>query len=322
MASNESAGPSSSSVTTSPVVVRPEAEPLPSKIGEIGYVGPSGYGEGGEMREISLQDGPRNTLHPADRSTPTGPAASTTTLATESSLGTSTSSKRSLFSFFHSSNKTLGGVYYGTIARLVIILSLIGGTTTCWVLVVTRLDQSSSSSPDPNSRDPNPPRPDSNGMSISSSIFLHVAFAIGLLFLLLFLERVIFQARAERYNYLHPGSGSSNTNAIMAIAPWNRPPLPTYAAALAGRGTGDVEDHIIAQPPPPAYGNTRGSVLLLSNLLRNSLRSISSRRSQASENRRTSRPMSYGDSEEQTNAQRAVALEATLARLEEGAHHQ
>jgi len=49
----------------------------------------------------------------------------------------------------------------------------------------------------------------------------------------------------------------------MGFAPWNRPQLPTYAAALGFRGTGDVEDEAIARPPPPAYGNTRDSTLLL-----------------------------------------------------------
>ena len=54
-------------------------------------------------------------------------------------------------------------------------------------------------------------------------------------------------------------------------APWQRPPLPTYAAALAQSGvrTGDVEDGLIAQPPPPAYGKTRGSTLLLQGCLNN-----------------------------------------------------
>jgi hypothetical protein len=33
-----------------------------------------------------------------------------------------------------------------------------------------------------------------------------------------------------------------------------------------------VEDGQIAQPPPPAYGQTRGSTLILAGFLRNSLR--------------------------------------------------
>jgi len=115
----------------------------------------------------------------------------------------------------------------------------------------------------------------------------------------------------------------------MGFAPWNRPSLPTYAATLAqtGLGTGDVEDNQIAIPPPPAYGNTRGSTLLLSNFLRNSLRRSQGtagageghRMSQMS---RQDRPVSYmsHDSawEERCDAERALKLAETLAQLEEG----
>lgn len=133
----------------------------------------------------------------------------------------------------------------------------------------------------------------------------------------------------------------------MAFAPWNRPPLPTYAAALAqsGFGTGDVEDNIIAVPPPPAYGHTRGSTLLLAGFMSENLRSqrmrermrsdgvpVSARSSwvnvgydYASDDDSDggrSRPVSYKshDSswEHTLDAHRALRLEETLARLEEG----
>ena len=113
----------------------------------------------------------------------------------------------------------------------------------------------------------------------------------------------------------------------MGFAPWNRPSLPTYAAALAqsGLGTGDVEDNLIAIPPPPAYGNTRGSTLLLRGFLRNSLREgISDRDSQhrmSVFSQRSSRPVSYhsqdGDAAERSDAQRAIRLAETLQQLEE-----
>jgi len=114
----------------------------------------------------------------------------------------------------------------------------------------------------------------------------------------------------------------------MALAPWNRPPLPTYAAALGVRGTGDVEDNIIAAPPPPAYGNTRGSTLLLANLFRSSSRaqsrrSVQSRPSsgQTSRDVRASnnsvRPISYDASEHLSDVERAQALEEALATLED-----
>ena len=128
----------------------------------------------------------------------------------------------------------------------------------------------------------------------------------------------------------------------MGFAPWNRPPLPTYAAALAqsGVGTGDVEDNIIAIPPPPAYGNTRGSTLLLSGFLSDALRaqrprsngSVQSQPSQRSSQRSSrstrsnrdeeDRPKSYMSTdpewEARCDADRALVLEETLARLEDG----
>ncbi|KIK69760.1 hypothetical protein GYMLUDRAFT_121995, partial [Collybiopsis luxurians FD-317 M1] len=109
----------------------------------------------------------------------------------------------------------------------------------------------------------------------SSTIFVHVVFAVGFLSQCLFLERRIYVMRAQRYMFLHPGEILPTSrhgrafDATVAFSPWNRPPLPTYAAALAqsGVGTGDVEDNLIAVNPPPAYGNTRGSTLLLSGFL-------------------------------------------------------
>lgn len=127
--------------------------------------------------------------------------------------------------------------------------------------------------------------------------------------------------------------GASNVS--MGIAPWNRPSLPTYAAALTeiGVGTGDVEDNLIAIPPPPAYGNTRGSKLLLRGMLRESLIRQLNRISQQSSVSMTpsshspaspremeeggrSRPLSYDASEEVDNAKRALDLEAALTKLE------
>ncbi|TFK52165.1 hypothetical protein OE88DRAFT_1657262 [Heliocybe sulcata] len=169
--------------------------------------------------------------------------------------------------------------------------------------------------------------------AFNAAIFVHVAFAVITLSQILFLERSIFRLRAERYMHLHPGATlprsmhlvPSSNSGRLAFAPWNRPPLPTYAAALAesGVGTGDVEDNAIAVDPPPLYGNTRGSMLLLSGYMRTSLRA------QAREGRRESqmseagdRPLSYmsHDSEWEVvmDAARARRLEQTLSRLEFG----
>ena len=94
-------------------------------------------------------------------------------------------------------------------------------------------------------------------------------------------------------------------------------------------GTGDVEDNIIAVPPPPAYGNTRGSTLLLSGFISDTLRAQRRERLRAAgrnsgsirSSMMSSRPVSYashdGEWEERQDASRAARLEETLARLEE-----
>jgi len=162
---------------------------------------------------------------------------------------------------------TVGGIGLITLSIFVLQVLFIVGTIAAWVLAAHALNHNSSS-----------------GTSLGGNtlaIFLHTVFTVALLVQLVFVERSIYRIRAERYSYLHPGEILPSVRIrgrlptpIIAFAPWNRPPLPTYAAALAqsGVGTGDVEDHLIAAPPPPAYGNTRGSRLLLQGHMRDSLR--------------------------------------------------
>lgn len=236
--------------------------------------------------------------------------------------------KRSIASLLKPQNvPTYGGVRLTTILILLFQLSLLGGTIAGWVLAVKLLGRRQSRQPDDD------PNGQINGGT--TSIFVYVAFGITVLAQLLFLERRIFRVRAERYGYMHPGEMlptslrrvSSRRSATMGIAPWHRPPLPTYAAALAqsGVGTGDVEDSAIAPPPPPAYGHTRGSRLLLAGFLRSSLRAQArelevDRRSRMSE--RSDRPVSFmsrdEEWEERRDAERALRVEEALARLEEG----
>ncbi|KAL1735858.1 hypothetical protein EV714DRAFT_243182 [Schizophyllum commune] len=188
----------------------------------------------------------------------------------------------------------------------------------------------------------------------SATVFVHVAFCLATLGQVLVLERRVFALRAERWAYKHPGEvlpvahGGRRRGRFgggsLPIAPWHRPPLPTYASVVADSGarTGDVEDEIIAAPPPPAYGHTRGSTLLLSGFLRESLRaqrppSQHSQRSQRpayarssieSQHSRTSQPhmserpdsrSSFFSFESITkDAQRARQLEDSLSKLEGG----
>ena len=103
----------------------------------------------------------------------------------------------------------------------------------------------------------------------------------------------------------------------------------------SGVGTGDVEDNHIAIVPPPAYGNTRGSTLLLAGFIsadfqqqarlareargeRSSLTTVASGESNKSSDK--SRPMSYVTVDSEWDARcdmsRATYLAETLAQLE------
>ncbi|KAI5123132.1 hypothetical protein M0805_000835 [Coniferiporia weirii] len=336
--------------------VRPQAGPLPRKRGEIGF-------RESALRQDNEGEATQSTAglpvrHPADREHPPAPPADPSSGGTETSPPpaslTNASSIRkppkhnALLSWLDprpSLNKIkYGGITLTTIIRFFLQLAFIGGSIAAWVIVARKLgsDNSDNSSAsggstgsDASSDASSDAPPNIGG---SANIFVHVTFGIAVLTQLLFLERCIFFMRAQRYATMHPEgsrSGSSSSRIGMAFVPWNRPPLPTYAAALAqsGVGTGDVEDNVIAIPPPPAYGNTRGSTLVLAGFLRNSLRAAvgadrggPDRLSLAElgegdvEISQRGRPVSYRSTdeewEERCNAERALRLADTLGRLE------
>lgn len=298
---------------------RPQADSLPSKRGEIGYVG------GAELPIEAPHDTPSVThvvpaRHPADRDhSPASPDG--VTLPGQSEVVTSSSSEGSsctasitkrygLLDLFKSEKSpAFGGLRLTTLLIFAAQIALVGGTVTAWVFTFKRLVHSTSSGQN-----------SSSGQT--SMVFIHLVFVAALFLQLVFLERRIYRLRGERYSYLHPGevlprhrNNIPETSTDLAFAPWNRPPLPTYAAALAqsGVGTGDVEDNLIAASPPPAYGNTRGSTLLLSGFLRNSLLRAQNRRSNSSPAMQEfdrERPLSYVSRDEQwdgiQDAERAV----------------
>ncbi|KAH0585938.1 hypothetical protein J132_00592 [Termitomyces sp. J132] len=309
-----------------------QAGPLPTKRGEIGYV----ENAVNEARNSS----PEAILpahHPDDRdhSAPITSAASSDTSApstldntlTPPSTSTLVSSERSnvmkkkVLSFFKSKkNPSFYGINLTTLLTLFLLLVALGGSLAGWVISAKAVAH------------------DTPNTFNLTTIVIHVLFASCVLCELLFIERRIYRLRAERYAYLHPGEtlptlrNRRPVDPNMAFSPWNRPSLPTYAATLAqsGTGTGDVEDHLIAVPPPPAYGNTRGSTLLLSGFLRNSLlaRTSEQSRPQSRQNRmsqRSDRPKSYHSRDEEweeiQDAARARELEETLARLQRPASY-
>ena len=339
---------------------RPQAGPLPRKRGEIGF----------DERIHTQEVVPQEThvelpaRHPADRdggdqqnntnSSTSPPLANSSTSTTGSTVpvavvdasqiinnaatavppssASQKKQKHAIYRFYHRLAKvSFGGISLVTHARFILQLFILGASIAMWIVVVKRLDAQSAS------RSTNNDTADVS-FGASGSIFVHVAFGVGILGQLLFLERCIYLMRAQRYNHTHPDSGlpfhgrrlipQGPRQVNVPFAPWNRPPLPTYAAALAqsGHGTGDVEDNAIAIPPPPAYGNTRGSTLLLAGFMRESLRrGLSDERASTRERRtsdHSSRPVSYMSRDEQweerCDAERALYLAETLARLEEG----
>jgi len=249
---------------------RLEAGPLPRKRGEIGFVD-------GVHDQLDLQPPPTAFIlsprHPANREGDLeAQIASPTTNIPITPVVPQTSTADAPDAHDTAAKKanrlpTFAGVGLITWSIFILQVLFIVGTIGAWILAAHALNKNSNSG--------------ANLGGNTLSIFVHTIFTIGLLVQLVFVERSIYRIRAERYSYLHPGEILPSVRIrgrlpapIIAFAPWNRPPLPTYAAALAqsGVGTGDVEDHLIAAPPPPAYGNTRGSRLLLQGHMRDSLR--------------------------------------------------
>ncbi|KAG9005934.1 hypothetical protein FRB90_010135 [Tulasnella sp. 427] len=345
-----------------------EAPALPSKRGELGYVE--------RNTEVDLSLGPEEALnagpHPAERTR--GSSSSRGTPAEEQSRqesgdrrsgsGAATSiigPKAAVFQSWRSTkpNRRFGGLANATVLRLTAILIATGGVGVIWVFAV-RVLQANARPNYGDSSEPSAPPP-SPGDATPSLVFVHISFATAVLILLIFLERAVFRARVDRFAFKNPGvlpqyrsrggrgipesgplSEGSSWRSI-PYAPWNRPPLPTYAAAVNVRGTGDVEDEIIAAPPPPAYGNTRGSTLLLTGFpgLREGRRIPDSPpppmsddghggNTEGGESRRFSAASSLrsfilalsrstsDDNIAQTSSGRVEAIEQTLAKLEDG----
>ncbi|OCH90933.1 hypothetical protein OBBRIDRAFT_792851 [Obba rivulosa] len=334
--------PESGTTGSAPEEARPQAGPLPSKRGEIGYQ------EGVQPDAQPTDAAAPPERHPAHRNASASTSSSQTTSASSQTSGAAprppsptpssvrSTSKRFISLLKPRSNPTVLGIHATTVLTFVFELGLLGATLAAWVITIKRMNAMATGMA--GTSDP------ALGAS-SAQIFVHVAFGITVLAELIFIERCVFRIRAERYVHLHPGAVLPTSRpraeaAIgMGIAPWHRPPLPTYAAALAqsGVGTGDVEDNVIAVPPPPAYGNTRGSTLLLSAFVGETLRaqraqargSTASASSAGGQRTRAptppvpdERPVSYmsvdPDWEERCDADRAMQLEETLARLEDG----
>lgn len=255
-----------------------QAGPLPSKRGELGFI-EGVHGQGNNQANRSNTSVALPARHPADRDVPSAegdntlppqppsanPAQSSSApSATMAIPATPRGNKPASFK-----NKTFfQGVRVGTFLTFLAQMLFLGGFIAVWVITTQKVFKMGGGGNFP------------GGMP--STVFIHVVFAFVLIGQLIFLERRIYTIRAERYAFQHPGEmlpryrnrTLAGGDLNFAYAPWNRPPLPTYAAVLAqsGVGTGDVEDHMIAASPPPAYGNTRGSTMVLQGFLTDELR--------------------------------------------------
>ena len=295
---------------------RPQADPLPSKRGEIGYIEtmepPTDI-----LHTLNLYDLP--TSHSVDRNptsispTPISPnfvinppaQSEVVTFPSSDQLSsTSIPKRKGMLDFFKPQGPpALGGLRLYTLVIFAMQLTLLGGTVTAWVFATKRLALTAENTP----------------IGYAPIIAVHIVFIVVILIQIVFLERILFRLRDERYNYLHGEMAPlhrrlSRSSVISPFAPWNHPPLPTYATALSQSGvaTGDAEDNIIAILPPPAYNNTRGSTLILSGCSRNNL----SRELELGRSRR----LSYVSMDEQRDriqtAESVRRLEETMVRLE------
>ena len=287
---------------------RPQADPLPSKRGEIGYID-AAEPPTDILHTLNVHDLP--TRHSVDRNlsplspdaviSPAQPEVVTCPSGDQLSPTASVTKPNGMLK----GPPALGGLRLYTLVIFAMQLTLLGGTVIAWVFASKRLAITAQK----------------NNQTLfgqSTTILVHIIFIVITLVQLVLLERLLFRLRGERYNFVHHGEilprhrSIPRSSMTSAFAPWNHPSLPTYAAALSQSGvaTGDVEDHIIAGSPPPAYDNTRGSTLILSGFSLNNLGRESG----------TSRPLSYVSRDEQRdqvqNAERVRRLEETMDRLE------
>jgi len=288
---------------------RPQADPLPSKRGEIGYIEvvelPTDILHTLNVNDLpTIHSGFRNHLPQAVSDAATPPAQSEVVTCPSDQLSSTASIAKPNGLFDSQRSRAFGGLRLDTLVIFAVQLIILGGTVAAWVFASNRLATKMA-------------KEKHHQTPFGQPIPMHFIFIVIILVQLVLLERLLFRLRGERYNYIHHGEilphhRDTPRSSMIMVAPWNQPPLPTYAAALSQSGvaTGDVEDHLIAISPPPAYGNTRGSTPVLSGFSRNSLGRESG----------TGRPLSYVSRDEQSdqvqNSERVRRLEETMDRLE------
>ena len=220
--------PSSPIASPEPAITRPQADPLPTKRGEIGYresLNPPVSPNPESQSDVTAHQTSIPARHPADRDP--RPASdepeppSITNPSGNQSPTESQPSARPLISFFKP-KPTRFGVRVSTILLLVTQGSFVLITVALWI-ILTRLILPYSNA----------------GRQLATSVFIHTTFVVCTLIQVVLLERLIFRYRAERYAMLHHGEAlpdlfnrGEQVSTRLALAPWNRPPLPTVSLAL------------------------------------------------------------------------------------------
>ena len=218
---------SSSSMVANQVeglTTRPQADPLPTKRGELGYresLNPPAPSNAELEADGTAQQTTLPARHPADRQLPPPPPSESgpTPIASASENQSSTET-RTLprpgppLSRLRAAKQ---GVRTSTIFLLVTQGSLLLLTIGLWVILARLVLPATNA-----------------GRLIATSVFVHVTFVVSTLVQVVLLERHFFRYRAERYAMLHPGevlpdmfNRGQQTSTRLALAPWNRPPLPT-----------------------------------------------------------------------------------------------
>lgn len=229
--------PSSPIVSPEPAITRPQADPLPTKRGEIGFREslnrPLSFIPEPES-DTTAHDASVPARHPADREpqpASSQPEPSPTTNENGDQAAPEAPPLSAPILSFLKPKFDKFGVRPSTIFLLVIQSSLLLITIGFWIILARLILPSSNA-----------------GKTAATGVFIHISFVIGTIFQVILLERLVFRYRAERYAALHPGevipdmfNRGEQVSTRLALAPWNRPPLPTVSLILRLLDVGNAD---------------------------------------------------------------------------------
>ncbi|KAG8860919.1 hypothetical protein FRB96_003654 [Tulasnella sp. 330] len=237
----------------------PPQEPRPTKLAELGYstqpAGTDGQAPGAQSAtELAQpQTGTAQRLPASKPATPHDGSLRSRLIWTLRST---------------EPNKRLGGICNNTISRISYLLLMIGIIAVGWVLSIRAIEASPNSNQSPSEEDP--------GNPISSAVFVYIAFGVCSLALLIVLHHTVQQALVERHTFAHPLDVLPRYNTYEGdgdtYAPLQTRMRPLWLSGSLREGRAvpvpvvEGDGPAMVGPPPPAYGRTRGSTLLLRGL--------------------------------------------------------